>query len=380
MVYTAITPEAPGLLDSFLGSQGSDSPVVPQLPFVRTQSSTFLATALLYNALSPAVAAHNQAVAKQELYNVLATPALRLRGTAPTDQEVFVTAWSFAQETPLVLAEGTPQGLSLDQLGSLPWERYGRFVGSTSLFVFQGVPTPVGSQVVWDGRWPLVISESCVEQPVVDWVPVLRQRAQAALENPELQPSQTVGLQGLVSSASAPDPAVGKQAYDRVLVRFLSDNYSARAIPPSPRSFEELLATRVLVQAQSLPTSDPSGEEPNAPPPPTRLPGGEEDYSAEIQPFGTTNLVFRGTVADLFGSAGLPVLSAFYLSTGDPALEPLITDLQDPAFSVVLPDGLVGSIAALVVSQGGEDLAYFKEWVFFVRPVELRQDTANYTY
>jgi hypothetical protein len=365
MEYQAITPETPGLTDTFWAVRSDDTPVAPQLPYVQRSSETVKSTALIYNALGPPPEDSNVAYIRSLVLNCLSdTPVkLRLTSTTTLDLELYIDSYGYTQPTPVVLTTppSNPFGIN--------WPNDGKFIRSTSLYVFQGISIPEPSRIIWDARWPLVITAAGTLIPSVDSVERIRGEARAKIEDPELQPTFTTGLAGLAETSNQPASDVNQDVYNFAISDFLEENYNADDIPPPPTTIEEIVNTVVLVEVVNSATN-PTPDELRAEAEVKLQALIDNDSSVSITPTSTgTSIVFNGTttVGEYLGDPGTAseVLLAQALLSGDDSLTGFVEQLVSPdSFSLVLPPGFLGSVAALV---GGENNAYFQQWVFYIR-------------
>jgi hypothetical protein len=348
----------PQLRDTLLGFRSQTERLVPQLSWLDSGSEVITATALFWNALQPATAQENVGYARSETFNRLATdPTLLLRLSAldRVDVELFVDTYTYTQPEPVVLAAPPADPFAL------PRPADAKYIRSTSLYIYQAVSVPPASTLIWDARWPLVVNSTGQIIESVDQVAVVRAEARAAIEDPELQPTYSTGLAGLGSTVNVADPTVGINAYSTVLVNWLSETYSAASIPPAPSTFSQLLDTLVLVDGPGLESPDQRAffQERLQ-----RLIDGDPQFDLVK---GTT--VWQGTLREYLGTNALAIgllsLQA-ELAGGDVGLENFVEQLATPdSFDLVLPNGYIGSLAALV---GGFGDRYFQRWVFYIRP------------
>jgi hypothetical protein len=377
--YLAISPQRPALLDSFLGAQTDESSVVPQLSYVPWYSESVTSTALVYNPLGPAVEDYNVSYVRSLQFNVLSDSPARFRATGSNtlDVELSLDSFSYTQLSPLVLEVPPTDPFSI------PWSREDYYTRSTTLYVFQSVVVPPFSTKIFGGTWPLVVLQDGGLIESIDSVPVIRGLAQNAIEDPELQPKHVVGLNGLGNTPDRPSKDTNITAYNAAVRSFLEQVYNSLDVPPPPSTITGVLDTLVVLSSELFVDEGPTKN--------SYINGLIKTFNQlglEFSPIttslGQVNYTFNGTtrLQDYLGASQLAepflrtqallsnllkddnVISPFDEAPGSfgPIAEQLLTS---ESFSAVLPNGLLGSLAALV---GGLENAYFLNWVFFIRP------------
>lgn len=345
MVYYPINVGQPGLKQQLLAATTGGS-VYPQLPYIPAESAQVYATALVYSPLFT-LGPENVAVYLTASYTRPGGVAFRHLGAA-IDLELYLDSYSFAGK-PLVGLTYPPA----DPL-NLPWE--GSYTRSTTAYIYAGISVPAASDLVWDGRWPLVLDPAGKALSAGDRIGPLRAKVADILAESDRPPSFTAPLGGLATTSRLPDNI---SDYSVELNRFLERYYRATGIPPIPSgiALADLLVTLDFPPDELLPIGTGNA----------LIPAG--DTTAELAPNFTktvsatkTTVAYRTSykVSDLF-----PELSAFSTlpATGNTALASSVGSFTGD-YAVALPPGLIGDIAAIV------DTDYFQEWVFWVRKDE----------
>lgn len=343
MVYYPISTALPGLQQQLLAATTGGS-VYPQLPYIPAESAEVYATALVYSPLFT-LGPENVAVYLSANYTRPNSVAFRHLGAA-VDVELYLDSYSFAGE-PLV---GLPYPPA-DPL-NLPWK--GSYTRSTTGYIYAGIPVPAASDLVWDGRWSLVLDPVGNAISAADRMGPLRSKVASILAESDRPPSFTVPLGGLATTSRLPDNV---SDYPVELNRFLERYYRSVGIPlvPSGIAVADLLVTLNFPPDQLLPI----GKGGTLVPPDTTT-GLAPNFTKKV---GTTTTVAYRTnykVSDLF-----PELSALGTlpATGNTALASSVGKFTGD-YATALPPGLKGDIAAIV------DTDYFQEWVFWVRKDE----------
>jgi hypothetical protein len=343
MVYYPINTALPGLHQQLLAASTGGS-VYPQLPYIPAESAQVYATALVYSPLFT-LGPENIAIYLNANYSRPSGVDFRHLGTA-VDVELYLDSYSFAGE-PLV---GLPYPPA-DPL-NLPWE--GSYTRSTTGYVYAGIPVPAASDLVWDGRWSLVLDSGGKVVSAADRVGPLIAKVAGILAESDRPPSFTVPLGGLATTSRLPDNV---SDYSVKLNRFLERHYRAIGIPPMPSGIAvgDLLVTLDFPPDELLPIGIGGALVPA-----DTTVGLAPNFTKKVG--ATTTVAYRTTykVSDLF-----PELSALSTlpATGDTALGSSVGSFTGD-YAVALPPGLIGDIAAIV------DTDYFQEWVFWVRKDE----------
>lgn len=335
MTYYPINTDPPGLHSRLLAAV-TDGFIYPQLPYVPARSESVYATALVYSPLL-SLGPENIAVYLTASYTRFGGAAFRHLGVT-VDVELYLDSYSYVT-SPIVGGVYPPA----DPL-ALPFEGY--YTRTTMGYVYAGIPVPAASDLVWDARWPVVLSPTGAVTVSTDRVGPLRAQV-ADIINTSRTPSFTMSLGGAANTSRL--PATGPGEYPVLLERFLETYYKSVGIPPIPTVVGDLLVTLDFSASELLSTATTGGLI-------NSLVSGDlaSDFTVASSP-SQTKVSYRTKyrLSELFPQLGvfgqLPTLNGTKVGTftGD--------------YSVALPAGYKGDIAAIV------DGDYFVEWVFLVR-------------